>query len=319
MMNFAPVIIPTLSRYGHFKNCVESLRLCKYSNNTDLFIFLDYPSKESHWDGYENIKKYLPTIKGFKSINIIERKRNFGVVDNCFKSVEYVLERSDRFIFSEDDNVFSPDFLNYMNSGLEIFKDRSDIFSINGYHYPIKLPKFYKSDTYISQAFNAWGFGIWKNKWEEIDWSIDNLKLFLSKKENTKKLNNKRYVFSLKKIVSSKNILGDIFIGYHLQKNNMYCVFPVISKVKNFGLDGSGVHATKSNYLSAKYLNQKISDGSSSCFFDINILPDPVVIKRINKYFRPSFFKILSNNRHLLNWAFIKEKIKKWFSFNNYE
>lgn len=299
-MNFAPVIIPTLSRYGHFKNCVESLRLCKYSNNTDLFIFLDYPSKESHWDGYENIKKYLPTIKGFKSINIIERKRNFGAVDNFFKSVEYVLERSDRLIFSEDDNVFSPDFLDFVNQGLDVYKDRKDILSINGYQYPVILPKKNKQDVYLYNGFSAWGFGTWKDKWYEINWDLEALNSRLNNKRQANNLLSKKMIKSLNEIVETGNIKGDVIICYHQTVSNMYSVFPFVSRVKNTGHDGSGVHGGNSAKARKIYLNQPMSDGTQKIDLPVDIMPDEEIFYSLRKHFNPTLIRKIINNPDVL-------------------
>lgn len=41
--NFAPVIIPTLCRYEHFKECLESLSRCTWAEKTEVYIGLDYP------------------------------------------------------------------------------------------------------------------------------------------------------------------------------------------------------------------------------------------------------------------------------------
>ena len=55
---YAPVLIPTLCRYEHFKRCIESLSACTGAEHTDVYIGLDYPAKESHRAGYEQIKNF---------------------------------------------------------------------------------------------------------------------------------------------------------------------------------------------------------------------------------------------------------------------
>lgn len=299
-MNFAPVIIPTLSRYKHFKNCVESLRLCKYSNNTDLFIFLDYPSKESHWDGYENIKKYLPTINGFKSINIIEREKNFGPINNFFESINYVLERYDVLIFSEDDNVFSPDFLDFTNQGLEVYKNRKDILSITGYQYPVSLPQNYIQDVYLYSGFSAWGYGTWKDKWNSIDWNIEELRIFLNNKTLVNKLLSKNLIKGLDRIVKTGKITSDTYIAYYQIMNNMYSVFPVISRVRNNGHDGTGIHGGDDPKARKIYLNQPMSDGTLKIDFPIDLMPDETVIHSLRKQFNPPLIRKIINNPDVL-------------------
>ena len=75
---FAPVIIPTLCRYDHFKQCIESLSKCTLANKTEIYVGLDYPVKEEHWDGYKKIKSYLDSVgnMGFKKLIVIEREHN---------------------------------------------------------------------------------------------------------------------------------------------------------------------------------------------------------------------------------------------------
>lgn len=48
-MTYYPVIIPTLNRFEHFKNCVESLANCTYAPETELIIGLDFPPAENTW------------------------------------------------------------------------------------------------------------------------------------------------------------------------------------------------------------------------------------------------------------------------------
>ena len=56
---FAPVIIPTLSRYEHFRKCFESLEKCTYAEETDVYVGLDYPPSEKYIEGWKKIDRYL--------------------------------------------------------------------------------------------------------------------------------------------------------------------------------------------------------------------------------------------------------------------
>ena len=72
-MNYAPILIPTLCRFEHFKNCIESLLYNAVAEFTDLYIALDYPAKPAHFEGYKLINDFINEIDGFKSVNIIRR------------------------------------------------------------------------------------------------------------------------------------------------------------------------------------------------------------------------------------------------------
>lgn len=313
MKTLAPVLIPTLNRYTHFKTCIESLLNCTNASNTDLFIALDFPLKDCHFEGYNQIKSYLTTINGFKSINIIEREKNLGPINNFFESINYVLERYDRFIFSEDDNVFSPDFLDFINQGLEVYKDRKDIISITGYQYPVILPKNYKQDVYLFSGFSAWGYGTWKDKWNNIDWNIDELRIFLNNKTLANKLLSKNLIKGLDLIVKTGKITGDTYIAYYQSKKNMYSVFPVISRVRNNGHDGTGIHGGDNPKARKIYLNQPMSDGTQKFDFPVDIMPDETVIHSLRKHFNPPLIRKLINNPDVLLKK-IKVYIQKVFN-----
>lgn len=47
-MIFYPVIIPTLNRIKHLKDCIESLKHNTYASETELVIGLDFPVTEEH-------------------------------------------------------------------------------------------------------------------------------------------------------------------------------------------------------------------------------------------------------------------------------
>ena len=56
---YAPVYIPTLNRYEHFKRCLESLERCTDADKTDVYVGLDYPPSEKYVAGWKKIDEYL--------------------------------------------------------------------------------------------------------------------------------------------------------------------------------------------------------------------------------------------------------------------
>lgn len=273
MTNYAPVFIPTLNRFNHFKRCVETLSACTFADRTDLYIALDYPLKDSHCDGYKKIENYIENIGGFKNIIIIKREYNFGAEKNFFNTITEIFEKHDQLIFSEDDNVFAPTFLKIINNGLDTYKNRSDIFSVSGYNNPYPMPTWYKYDVYLrNHAFTAWGVGIWREKWNKVDWSLENFNEMLSRKENFKIL-KKYYQRHLPGILEIRNtgvILADVFLLVYLINNNMSSVYPVKTRVQNTGHDGSGLHGG----YSKRYLNQNKYDGPEDIYFPPDLKPD---------------------------------------------
>lgn len=59
ILNYAPILIPTLNRYEHIRRCVESLSRCTHADKTELVIGLDFPPSEKYIERWKRIDAYL--------------------------------------------------------------------------------------------------------------------------------------------------------------------------------------------------------------------------------------------------------------------
>lgn len=174
-MIYAPVVIPTLNRYEHLRQCLESLSRCTWADQTEVYVALDYPPMDK-WDkyapGWEKNRDWLRSIGdfGFKKLHVIERTENYGTwlpgQKGNGKSLihDEILPRYDRYIVTEDDNVFAPSFLEYMNKGLELFENDDKVQSIGGYRFI--HPLLFDDNTFFrtSVDYCPWGVGFWVKK-----------------------------------------------------------------------------------------------------------------------------------------------------------
>lgn len=286
MEKYAPVIIPTLCRYDKLKVLVDSLANNKeYAMGTELVIGLDYPPAEKYVEGYNLIKAYLPTISGFGKVKIIEQKENLGTVGNEKTLIDYVYsEGYNRFIYSEDDNEFSPNFLEFINKGLDKYENFPNVYSISGYNYPINM-EGYGKNNYGTHHFSAWGCGFWKSK-----------KLNLTKREITKFLmvpsrffklliKSPVHLFSFLYMLAKHEVHGDACYEMYCCINNWVSIFPTISKVRNWGHDGSGEHGSVKPEEDSCY-NQPIDVAST---FDFDEIPlEDLKWKPLRDYFHKS-------------------------------
>jgi hypothetical protein len=306
---FAPVIIPTLCRYEHFKRCVESLSRCTHAENTELIIGLDYPPKEEYVEGWKDIDHYIQHITGFKKVTLLKREKNYGAKNNIRDLKSYAFSKYDRLIFTEDDNEFSPNFLDYINKGLEFYKDDLRVYSICGYNYPIDMSP-YCYNYYYSKEYSAWGCGLWATKCKRVESIIqkeDYLKDFIINQPlSTFTKNNFRLLPFVRHI--NKGYLGDVYITTYLQSSTNYCVFPKISMVRNWGHDGSGVNCRDNNKkVSLRYEQQEIQreryfDYDEGVMFEI-----PEVILKTLQSFNNTTIK--SRIKSMLILCMIKLKI----------
>lgn len=247
---YAPVIIPTLNRFEHFKRCLESLSRCTLAEYTEVYVALDYPTKELHWEGYRKIKSYLESCGNltFKSLNVVVRERNYGFGPNgnhasLAKEVDKIY---DRRIYSEDDNEFSPNFLVYMNKAFEMFKDNERIMCVSGYNHR-ELQNISSDSVYCSYDAPAYGLGFWCDKKKKYDkWTYD----ILLNEIKRNPITSLKLAFSYPRIINmaitmirEKNNYGDLrFVTYNMF-HNTFCLCPTLSLSRNWGCDGSGLHS----------------------------------------------------------------------------
>ena len=247
-MEYAPVIIPTLCRYEHFKKCLESLEKCKGAERTDVFIALDHPTKEEHLEGYKKIKEFLYSRNfAFRSFNIEERPYNYGFGEHGNGRMMYleVSKSYDRYISFDDDCVFSLNFLEYINKGLEKYKDDPNVFAICGYTQPYNFDFGKASYCHHHTDFCTWVYGSWIYKKEQALSDLRNG--FLRKNFNLHNI-RKLYKCGLYRLLdffiyASKGKLSsfpDCAQTCYMIIKDYTVVIPSVSKVRKIGWDSEG-------------------------------------------------------------------------------
>lgn len=259
---YAPIVIPTLNRYSHLKACIDSLAVNKLAPYTEIFISLDFPPSPKYEPGYRQVKAYLEAgIEGFKQVHIFYQCDNLGPSGNGRFLFDKVRENYDRYIATEDDNVFSPNFLEYMNWALDRYADDEDILGVTGYSQNVRWRHKEAPIQILSNEYNVWGHGIWIRK-------RDKLILILESGHVDKAIRKKGFFVKLlknrpdlipewwrlirgKKTVVSKNgkmTLCDIALTMYMLLENKYSIMPTVTKVNNKGWDGTGVNCRECNY-----------------------------------------------------------------------
>jgi len=302
-MEFVPILISVLDRPIHFQKCIESLVKSPLAKATHLFIALDAPLAEKHKLGQSKVLSFIENIVGFKEVTLFKREKNMGSSPNQFLAMKDIFKLYDRLIFTEDDNVFSPNFLDFMNQGLELFKGKQDIFSISGHNYLIDIPKSYSSNYYIWPGFDAWGVGLWKEKWNRVDFSSENNRKNALSVTKIIKLNAiaGNYISALFQLAQYGVLHDDFAVCLHLIEKKMYSVFPVVSKVRNNGLDNSG----ENGGFSGIYNNQVIDEAETMHLgIDEGIQPNTDIYRILKRH-----FKLKNKQKIKLFFRYIQLKI----------
>ena len=254
-MNLAPIGIVTYSRIDHLKQTIESLKNNELAKESELYIFLDAP-RVGDEEKVSIVRDYIYTVVGFKKVHIIERETN-DLVQNAVLGMKQLFDEHGKCIFMEDDIVTAPGFLNFINQGLEYYKDDENFFSIGGFSIANHEDE---KDFYFSQRPAFWGFGFWENRFDKLFERIPDFDEIKKDKITYKKLKEMGDdVIPMIKVESEKYFAGDVRACYHCAKNDYYNILPTKTLVKNIGLDGSGVNCGDIDVFKHLEISDKIN------------------------------------------------------------
>lgn len=296
----APICLFVYNRPWHTKQTVEALLKNDLASETDLIIFSDGAKTNKDMLIVDEVRAFINTIKGFKSISINNSNSNKGLAKSIILGVTKVISEYGKIIVLEDDIVTSPYFLRYMNEGLNIYENNEDIASIHGYVYPIAdLP-----ETFFLRGADCWGWATWTQSWSIFEPNGTEIlkKVKEQKLETEIDFNNStKYIKMLKDQIKGKN--DSWAIRWHLSAflNNKLALYPGKSFVNNIGNDYSGQHSRATNIFDS------IMCESYTGLKKIQAVENLDAKTKFEDYFiksRTSFFMKVFN--HLLNKLRIK-------------
>ena len=287
-MKCAPIYIPTLCRDAHFIKGLDSLKRNGWAGYTEVYIALDYPAKESHWEGYRKICDYLDheDFSAFAGFHVIKREKNFGSLANIDSARDMLMEKTDRWIMAEDDIEFAPGFLEYMNKCLDEYENDPDVFAVNGYSYPISYRHSEGSNVIKQYAtVSEWGIGYWKKKYLTAQQKVESgfLRDSFHSADQTgileSMIRGRRYDYINYALSGNDNPLythmTDVSMGIYCNLTQKCVISPVLSKTRNHGFDGSGLYCGKienpegKHSMDLDYKSQVIDESET-----IEIIPD---------------------------------------------
>ena len=236
-MMLAPICLFTYCRLSETKQTVYALQNNFLATESDLIVFSDGGKDEPSWSKVRILREYLHTIRGFKSIQIIESNTNKGLASSVINGITKVLDEYERIIVIEDDLLTAPNFLDYMNQALEFYENSDSIISISGFSYSSDFLKKLNYDVTFGYRPSSWGWATWRNRWSKIDWEIKDYSKFKRNIYQRIKFNRggSDLSYMLSKQMNNKINSWAIRFCYNAYKLNMLDVIPVYSLVQNIG------------------------------------------------------------------------------------
>jgi len=257
-MALAPIVLFVYNRPWHTKQTVEALLKNTYASESELFIFSDGPKNENATEKVNEVRNYIKSISGFKSINITESSANKGLADSIVEGVTDIVNRYGKIIVLEDDIVTSPGFLKYMNDALTLYEMDEKVMHISGFIFPVKqkLPI-----TFFYNSTSCWGWGTWARAWRYYN---NNTSLLLDKINSVKMIHQFNiegsYDFLSHLIENENGKMKTWAVKWYASVflNNGLSLHPYPSLVNNIGIDGNGENCVKSDIYNWEYLAESI-------------------------------------------------------------
>jgi len=259
-MNLAPIVLFVYNRPWHTRQTVEALKNNRFAADSDLIIYSDGPQNESQAPLVNEVRNYIKTLDGFKSINIIEHKNNLGLANSIITGVTEVIKQYQKVVVLEDDLVTSSFFLKFLNDGLNVFQDEQDVISIHAYFYPVRniiqLP-----ETFFLKGAECWGWATWKRGWDLFNPNGAELLNELKMRKLTNSFDFQgalKYTEMLSRQIKGLNDSWAIRWQASAFVQNKLTLYPKHSFVKNIGCDLSGTHSGKTNKFDVEILEREI-------------------------------------------------------------
>lgn len=289
-MSIAPIALFVYNRASHTRRTLEALLQNDLASESDLFLYADNSRSFKDQEDVDEVRRYVRTVRGFRSVTIVERDHNHGLAGSIIAGVTEVVDRFDKVIVLEDDLITAPHFLRYMNDALDFYRDEERVASISGYSFPLgrSLP-----ETFLLGYTACWGWGTWRRGWDLFDASGEKLLVEIRERGLGKEFDMDGAYPYLQML--EKQCRGEVdswAVRWHasLFLADKLMLFPGRSLVSNIGHDGSGVHCSD-----AVHFDVALSD-SPVQVRKIPIAADASIAPLLEKYFRnlnPGLFRYL--------------------------
>ena len=173
MKNEAPILIIGHSRPEKLKNLLTSLRSLRPSK---ILFAIDGPREHVNGESVRvfECQKLVDEINWPASIETLFRKSNLGIRYAIPDAVSWAVSKYGKVIVLEDDVFVGPQFLDFANKMLDIYKKDNNLSHVNGYNL---APPGTISNSSVSHRFSrytsSYAWATWETSWSEYDDSME--------------------------------------------------------------------------------------------------------------------------------------------------
>ena len=180
-MFVSPIAVFAFNRPDHLRRTLDALARNAFASESALTIFCDGPRTEAEQQATDAVRTVARSALGFASVEVVCREANLGCAASVIGGLQHMFARYERLIVIEDDILCSEHTLTFLNSGLERYEKRKTVFNIAAWSPPPRLlpvRRAYTWDVYAIPRFNCWGWASWRDRFESVDWSVEDYAQF---------------------------------------------------------------------------------------------------------------------------------------------
>ena len=238
-----PIAVFSYNRPEHLRRALESLARCARIEEVDVHMFCDAAKGISDALDVEASRLVAAAFAPRLGATVHYAPTNRGCDRSIVSAVTDLCALHGRAIVLEDDHIVSPDFLDYMLTGLDQYVDERRVYQISGFMYPIETVT--SVDAFFLPLITSRSWATWDRAWRVFDWQVPGVNaLFTNRAVRYRFDYCSRFGWShvLHEGLSTGEPNWDTVWYWCVFRRSGYTLFPRKSLVWVGGWDGTGVH-----------------------------------------------------------------------------
>ena len=276
------------NRPVHTRLAIESLKKNVLASQSVLYLFSDAPKIVEATEAVNEVREYIKTVTGFKSLKIVERDKNWGLASSIIDGVSRLCNEYGRVIVLEDDVITTPFFLSFMNDALSLYKAEEKVMHISGYMFPIETSGL--PETFFLRPTTCWGWATWDRAWKYFNKDVKVLLSGFTEHDIASFNMDDTYDYWEQVVQNEAGLINTWAVFWYASVFQVggLCLHPARSLINNIGHDDTGEHCRESKVFFTTLANKPVT------YFERNIAEDELARARTKEFFRsirPSLFQ----------------------------
>lgn len=246
-----------------------------------LYVFADGPRPGDDESKIATTRDVITDVD-FCDVTPVFRDENLGVKRSFIDAYDTIFENHEKAIVFEDDCVPAGDCINYMRTCLDEYEDEENVMNVHGYGPPIDFSD-YEYDVYFTYRAGSWGQATWKDSWAKFEQDpslFDRIRTDPEFERTVERAGKDLKPMLRRELDSDVDSVG-VWWSLTLVRHQGISVNPVESRVKNIGIDGTGVHSGTSTWYDVDI--DRDAD-SRTVSFPPDVAVDETINSRYNEF-----------------------------------